>query len=65
MYAKLVLRNAKRSAKDYLIYVVTMTICVMLFYAFLSITSRYYNPDVGTAYEFTLVGDGLKWRSVQ
>lgn len=60
MYAKLVLRNAKRSAKDYLIYVVTMTICVMLFYAFLSITSRYYNPDVGTAYEFTLVGDGLK-----
>ena len=60
MYAKLVLRNAKRSAKDYLVYVVTMTICVMLFYAFLSITSRYYNPDVGTAYEFTLVGDGLK-----
>lgn len=30
MYAKLVLRNAKRSVKDYLVYIVTMTICVML-----------------------------------
>ena len=60
MYAKLVFRNAKRSAKDYLVYVITMTICVMLFYAFLSITSKYYNPDIGTEYEFTLVSDGLK-----
>ncbi|MCM1090102.1 MAG: ABC transporter permease [Butyrivibrio sp.] len=60
MYAKLIFRNVKRSAKDYLVYVVTMTICVMLFYAFLSITSKYYNPDIGTEYEFTLVNDGLK-----
>ncbi len=60
MYAKLVFRNAKRSAKDHLVYVITMTICVMLFYAFLSITSKYYNPDIGTEYEFTLVSDGLK-----
>ena len=35
MYAKLVYRNAKRSAKDYLIDIVTLTICVTLFYAFL------------------------------
>lgn len=60
MYAKLVFKNAKRSAKDYLVYVITMTICVMLSYAFLSITSKYYNPDIGTEYEFTLVSDGLK-----
>lgn len=60
MYAKLVFRNAKRSAKDYLVYVVTMTICVMLFYAFLSITSSYYAPDIGIEYEFTLASDGLK-----
>ena len=33
MYAKLIFRNAKRSAKDYLIYIVTLTICVTLFYA--------------------------------
>ena len=35
MYAKLVLRNAKRSVKDYLVYIVTLTICVTLFYSFL------------------------------
>lgn len=60
MYAKLAFKNALRSAKDYLIYVVTMTICVMLFYAFLSITSKYYHPDIGTEYDFTLVSDGMK-----
>lgn len=60
MYAKLVFRNAKRSVKDYLVYLVTMTICVTLFYAFLSISSRYYNPDIGSEYDFTLLSDGMK-----
>ena len=35
MYAKLVLRNARRSIQDYLVYLLTMTICVTLFYSFL------------------------------
>ena len=39
MYAKLVLRSARRSVGDYLIYLVTLTLCVGLFYAFLSISS--------------------------
>ena len=60
MYAKLIFRDAKRSARDHLIYIVTMTICVMLFYAFMSITSTYYNPDIGTEYDFTFVSGGLK-----
>lgn len=60
MYAKLVYRNAKRSAKDYLIYIVTLTICVTLFHAFLSISSSYYQPDIGTAYEITAFSDGIK-----
>lgn len=60
MYAKLVFRNAKRSVKDYLVYIVTMTICVTLFYSFLSISSRHYNPDIGSEYDFTLLSDGLK-----
>ena len=60
MYAKLVLKNAKRSVKDYLIYIVTMTICVTLFYSFLSISSSYYQPDIGSEYDFTLLGDGMK-----
>lgn len=60
MYAKLVLKNAKRSAKDYLIYIVTMTICVALFYSFLSISSSYYRPDIGSEYNFRILGDGMK-----
>lgn len=60
MYAKLVFRNAKRSAKDYLIYLVTMTICVMLFYSFLSISSRYYHPNIGAEYNFRILGDGMR-----
>lgn len=60
MYAKLILRNVKRSAKDYLIYIVTLTICAALFYAFLSITSRYYHPQAGAEYDFTVLGDGMK-----
>lgn len=60
MYAKLIFKNAKRSVKDYLIYIVTMTICVTLFYSFLSISSRYYQPDIGNEYDFTLLSDGMK-----
>lgn len=60
MYAKLVFKNAKRSVKDYLIYIVTMTICVTLFYSFLSISSNYYQPDIGSEYDFTMLGDGMK-----
>ena len=60
MYAKLILKNAKRSLKDYLIYIVTMTICVTLFYSFLSISSRYYRPDIGSEYDFAMLSDGMK-----
>ncbi|MCM1050137.1 MAG: FtsX-like permease family protein [Clostridiales bacterium] len=60
MYAKLICRNAMRSVKDYLIYIVTMTICVTLFYAFLSISSSYYNPDISSEYDFTMLSDGMK-----
>lgn len=61
MYAKLVFKNVKRSVKEYLVYLVTMTICVTLFYSFLSISSRYYKPDIGSEYNFRILGDGMKW----
>ncbi|MDE6387275.1 MAG: ABC transporter permease [Lachnospiraceae bacterium] len=61
MYAKLVIRNAKRSVKEYLVYLVTMTICVTLFYSFLSISSKYYQPDIGMEYNFRILGDGMKY----
>lgn len=60
MYAKLIFKNARRSIKDYLIYLVTMTICVTLFYSFLSISSAYYHPQIKAAYDFTILGDSMK-----
>ena len=60
MYAKLILRSARRSAGDYLIYLVTLTLCVGLFYAFLSIASSHYHPDIGTTFDLTGLSDGMK-----
>lgn len=60
MYAKLIFRNVKRSSKDYLIYIVTMTICVTLFYGFLSITSRFYHPPIPSEYEYSFISDEMK-----
>lgn len=60
MYAKLIFRNAKRSAKDYLIYVVTLTICVGLFYAFMSISSDYYHPNVGAEYNLDMTSGAMR-----
>lgn len=42
MYVKLSIRNARRSAKDYLIYFVTLTLSVSFFYAFSSLSSSNY-----------------------
>lgn len=60
MYVKLAWRNAIRSIKDYLIYIVTLTICVALFYAFLSISSRYYQPDIGQEFNIEALGSWMK-----
>ena len=60
MYLKLIIRNVRRSARDYLIYMVTMTVCAMLLYSFLSVTSRYYRPDMGAQYNLAVLGDGMK-----
>lgn len=37
-----------------------MTICVTMFYAFLSISSGYYHPDIGAEYDFTMLSAGMK-----
>ena len=42
MYAKLAKSNAKKSIKDYLIYFITITICVSFFYAITSLSSSSY-----------------------
>ena len=47
MYAKLILRSARRSARDYLVYIVTLTICTTLFYAFCRCPADFTNPTSG------------------
>lgn len=60
MYAKLILRSARRSARDYLVYILTMTTCAALFYGFLSISSRFYQPEIGAEYNYSMLSDGMK-----
>ena len=60
MYTKIVLRNAKRSVNEYLVYILTRTNCVTSFYSFLSISSGYNKPVIGSADDFTLLSDGMK-----
>ena len=52
MYAKLAIGNAKKSIKDYLIYFITITICVSLFYAITSLSSSSYELITGDSYNF-------------
>lgn len=60
IYVKMVLRNVKRSSKDYLIYFLTLVLCVALFYSFLSISSSYYHPNIGANYDISMLGNQMK-----
>ena len=60
MYGILILRSARRSVQDYLIYLVTLTLCVGLFYAFLSISSRYYHPALGAEFDLSFLSEWMK-----
>ncbi len=55
MYAKIAINNAKRSIKDYVIYFVTLTICVSLFYAFMSLSSSNYKLITEDSYNFQML----------
>lgn len=61
MYAKLALNNARRSIKDYVIYFVTLIICVSLFYAFMSLSSSHYELITEDAYNFEFLKIMLKY----
>lgn len=52
MYAKLAKSNIKKSIKDYLIYFITITICVSLFYAITSLSSSSYELITEESYNF-------------
>jgi len=61
MYAKLAINNAKRSIKDYIIYFVTLTICVSLFYAFMSLSSSSYELITEDSYNFQMLQKIMKY----
>ncbi|MFQ7518461.1 MAG: FtsX-like permease family protein [Clostridium sp.] len=61
MYAKLAKSNARRSIKDYLIYFITITICVSLFYAITSLSSSSYEFITEDSYNFKTLQLILKY----
>lgn len=61
MYVRLALSNAKKSIKDYLIYFITITMCVSLFYAFTSLSSSKYEFITEDSYNFEALKMILKY----
>ena len=61
MYAKLAITNAKKSIKDYSIYFITITLCVGLFYAFMSLSSSSYELITEDSYNFEMLQDIMKY----
>ena len=61
MYAKLAKSNARKSIKDYLIYFITITICVSLFYAITSLSSSSYEFITEDSYNFKTLQLILKY----
>ena len=61
MYAKLAKSNARKSIKDYLIYFITIIICVSLFYAITSLSSSSYEFITEDSYNFKTLQLILKY----
>ena len=57
MYAKLALENVKKSTKDYLIYIVTLTACISMFYR-VSIISKMLFFEIPAS---TILPTSAKW----
>lgn len=64
MYGKLAIANTKKSIKDYLIYFITITLCVSLFYAFMSLSSSEYELITEDTYNFKMLQNILKYATV-
>lgn len=62
MFLKFLLTNLKRGYKNYIIYTVSLVICVALFYSYFSISSIYFKPydtfvmDEGVLSNITYLG---------
>ncbi|SHI94452.1 putative ABC transport system permease protein [Clostridium cavendishii DSM 21758] len=63
MYARLAINNAKKSVRDYVIYFVTLTLSVSLFYAFMSLSSSSYELITEDTFNFDFLKEILKYSS--
>lgn len=61
MYVRLAIGNAKKSIKDYLIYFITLMLCVSLFYAFTSLSSSSYELITEDSYRFDVLQKIMKY----
>lgn len=61
MYAQLAKTNVRKSIKDYLIYFITIAICVSLFYAITSLSSSSYELITEESYNFKALNLILKY----
>lgn len=61
MFVKIALGNAKKAIKDYLIYFITITLCVSLFYAFTSLSSSSYELITEESLNFEMLKQVLKY----
>lgn len=53
MTFKILIRNVKKDYRDYGIFIITMMICSAVYYAFFSITSKWYNPDISVVFDLS------------
>ena len=61
MYAKLAITNARKSIRDYLIYFITIILCVSLFYGFMSLSSSSYELITEESYNFEMLKIALEY----
>ena len=61
MYVKLAITNARKSIRDYLIYFITIILCVSLFYAFMSLSSSSYELITEESYNFDMLKIALEY----
>lgn len=64
MYVKLTIGNGKKAIKDYLLYFITLTLCVSLFYAFSSLSSSGYELITEDSFSFEALKQIMKYASM-
>lgn len=60
MFVKLALRNVQRTARDYLIYMITLILSIGMFYGFYSLVSPYYSATLPIQMHLSILKQVMK-----